>query len=456
MTKISVIILAAGKGQRMQSNIPKVLHHLGGKTLLEHVVETALHSLHAQQVYIVYGHNGDEIRNQLSSLPVTWVEQLEQLGTAHAVSQPLPQIPDDHLIIVLYGDVPLISPQTLEALVKATPQKGLCLLVASLENPTGLGRIIRDEHGLFLNIVEEKDATQIERNIQEIFSGILAIQAGLLKQYIQKVGRNNAQKEYYLTEVPTIALREGAMVTTLEGKPEEVLGVNDKEQLALMERLYQRREANHLLQQGAILKDLHRVDVRGQVEVGQDTVIDINVLFEGKVRIGRDTYIGPHVCLKDCVIGNGVTIKAHSVIDGAKVGDEVIIGPFARLRPDTELESHVHVGNFVEIKKSMVKEGSKINHLAYVGDSHVGRDVNIGAGVITCNYDGVNKHETIIEDKAFIGSNVSLVAPLTIEKGATIGAGSTVTKNAPKDSLTLGRARQSTIERWQRPEKNKD
>jgi bifunctional UDP-N-acetylglucosamine pyrophosphorylase/glucosamine-1-phosphate N-acetyltransferase len=452
--KISVVILAAGKGKRMQSNIPKVLHKIGDQTLLEHVVNTAQQGIGAEHVYVVYGHAGEHIRQKLSHLNVTWVEQKEQLGTAHAVSQPLDQIPNDHLVLVLYGDVPLIEARTLHALVKATPSKGLCLLVAQVADPTGLGRILRNQHHSFVGIVEEKDATSEQRQLREVFSGILAIPAALLKQYIQQVGNDNAQQEYYLTDVPTIALEDRATVTTIQAyHSEEVLGINDKEQLAHIERLYQLRQAKTLMLQGAILKDPARIDIRGMAKVGQDSVIDVNVIFEGTVTVGQECHIGPNVVLKDCHIGDRVLVKANTLIDGAEVASDTIIGPFARLRPGTELESNVHIGNFVEIKKSHIAQGSKVNHLAYVGDSIVGRNVNIGAGVITCNYDGVNKYQTVIEDDVFVGSNASLVAPITIARGATIGAGSTVTKDAPENSLTLGRARQSTIDRWQRPNK---
>jgi bifunctional UDP-N-acetylglucosamine pyrophosphorylase/glucosamine-1-phosphate N-acetyltransferase len=455
MTNISVVILAAGKGRRMQSNIPKVLHTVGGKTLLEHVVHTAKTGVHADNIYVVYGHAGERIREESSNLQVTWVEQAEQLGTAHAVGQPLPQIPDDHLVIVLYGDVPLISAETINALIHATPQNGLCLLVAYVPDPTGLGRIIRNDHHVFLNIVEEKDTTPEQRQIHEIFSGILAINAGLLKKYLTKVTNDNSQKEYYLTAVPAIALADGATVTTLKAyQPEEILGINDKEQLAHIERLYQSRQAKQLMLQGAILRDPARVDVRGTVSVGKDTVLDVNVLCEGEIHIGQDCYIGPNVVLKNCRLGDRVTVNANTVIDESLVESDVTIGPFARLRPQTTLASGVHIGNFVEIKKSNIGKSSKVNHLAYVGDSTVGAHVNIGAGVITCNYDGVNKHQTIIGDNAFIGSNVSLVAPISIASGATVGAGSTLTKDVPSNALALSRARQSMIEDWSRLEKN--
>ncbi len=455
--KISVVILAAGKGKRMQSNIPKVLHKVGGRTLLEHVVSTAKSDINADQVFVVYGHAGERVCKALSHLDVQWVQQQKQLGTAHAVSQPLDKIPDSHLVIVLYGDVPLISQQTIQTLITATPSNGLGLLVANVEDPTGLGRIVRNENNLFKGIAEEKDATEQQKKIQEIFSGILAIPARLLKKYLKQVDNKNAQQEYYLTDVPSIALAGGATVTTVTAfYPDEVLGINDKQQLAKIERLYQLRCANNLMLAGAIVKDPARLDVRGKADVGVDTVIDINVLLEGNVTVGQDCYIGPNVVLRDCVIGDHVTIKENTVIDQAVIADQVTIGPFARLRPGAKLAANTRIGNFVEVKNSQIGEGSKINHLAYVGDSQVGKDVNIGAGVITCNYDGVNKNQTIMEDNAFIGSNSSLVAPVTIAANATVGAGTTVTENVPAGTLTLSRVKQTNIDTWQRPVKKEE
>ncbi len=449
--RFDIVILAAGQGTRMRSAFPKVLHRLGGKPLLQHVYETAA-ALSPHSLVIVYGHGGERVRRCFADWSVDWVEQVQQLGTGHAVQQALPFLTQD-VVLVLYGDVPLLRQETLRRLLAAAGEDRLALLTVTLADPTGYGRIVRDEGGRVRRIVEEKDAGPREKAIREVNTGIMAIPLRRLRDWLTRLDNDNAQGEYYLTDVVAMAVAEGVAVETEAADPDEVQGINDKRQLARLERIYQRRRADALMDQGVTLYDPTRFDVRGEVTVGRDVEIDVNVVLEGQVRLGDRVRIGAGTVLRNADIGDDVEILPHCVIDGVRVGSGCRVGPFARLRPETVLADHVHIGNFVEIKKSSIGSGSKINHLSYVGDSEVGAGVNIGAGTITCNYDGVNKHRTVIEDGAFIGSDTQLVAPVRIGRDATIGAGSTITRDAPEGKLTLSRSKQVTIENWQRPSK---
>ncbi len=452
MKGLEIVVLAAGAGTRMRSDRPKVLHRLAGRSLLEHVVETA-RSLAPDSIHVVYGHGGETLPDTLQTLEVDWVRQDEQLGTGHAVGQALPRVGADNLL-VLYGDVPLLEASTLERLCQAGGGERLALLTSVLDDPHGYGRIVRDADGRVVAIVEEADASDEQRRIREINTGIMSIPSGRLEHWLARVDSRNRQGEFYLTDIVSMAVEDGVEVVTASvADADEALGVNDRSQLARCERIYQRRQARALLARGVTLADPARFDVRGRVEVGRDVSIDVDVILEGDVRLGDDVEIGPFCLLRDVRIGDGVRIAAHTVVEQAEIGPGARIGPFARLRPETRLDAEVHIGNFVEVKKSSVGEGSKINHLSYVGDSEVGRGVNIGAGTITCNYDGANKHRTIIGDGAFIGSDSQLVAPVRIGKGATIGAGSTITRDAPDEALTLSRSPQKTRRGWQRPVK---
>lgn len=450
---ISVIILAAGEGSRMRSTLPKVLHTLGGKSLLAHVLDAA-HSASASDIHVVYGHGGDIVPNSFENEGISWIRQTEQLGTGHAVSQAMPNIDDNSCSLILYGDVPLITVETINRIITAA-KDGFSLLTVTLEEPTGYGRIVRDDDGKVLKIIEQKDASQREQEICEVNTGIMAVNTGQLKQWLAKLDNNNSQAEYYLTDVIEMAVAEGVEINTVQPEfIEEVVGVNSKKQLHDLERVYQAILADTLLDNGLELKDASRFDVRGSLTHGNDCLIDINVVIEGNVRLGDKVYIGPNCIVKESTIGDEVTILANSVIDNAIIGSGSKVGPFARLRPDTELMKNTHIGNFVEIKKSTIGEGSKVNHLSYVGDADIGRNVNIGAGVITCNYDGAYKHKTIIEDDVFVGSDTQLIAPVKISKGATIGAGATITKDVVKDVLVFSRAPQKVITGWKRPSKN--
>lgn len=450
---LSVIILAAGQGTRMRSNLPKVLHPLGGQSLLDHVIATA-RGLEAATTYVVVGHGGERVRDMLARSRVEWVEQRQQLGTGHAVAQAVPLIAADHLVLVLYGDVPLISVATLQRLVAAAEAGELGLLTAHLADPAGYGRIMRDAQGDVIAIVEHKDATIEQRDINEINTGMLAVKAGLLQQWVTALDNNNAQGEFYLTDVIAMAVRDGVIIKTVHPvSNSEILGVNTKGQLAELERVYQLQQAERLMVQGVTLRDPARLDVRGEMAVGRDVSIDVNVVCEGKVTLGNNVTIGANSYLRDVAVGDGVVIQPNSVIEEAEIGAGCRIGPFARIRPGTRLAAEVHIGNFVEIKKATVAPGSKINHLSYVGDATVGARVNIGAGTITCNYDGANKYQTVIEDDVFVGSDTQLVAPVIVGAGATIGAGSTITKDTPPGELTLSRAPQQTRRGWKRPVK---
>jgi bifunctional UDP-N-acetylglucosamine pyrophosphorylase/glucosamine-1-phosphate N-acetyltransferase len=451
---LSTVILAAGQGKRMHSETPKVLHPLAGKALLEHVINTAYSVNHNATPFIIYGHEGEKVKGAFPHLDATWIAQAEQLGTGHALLQALPKIPDDHRVLVLYGDVPLILPETLKQFISTTPANAIGIITAVFPNPTGLGRIIRDANGNIIRITEDKDTTATERAIQEINSGIYLIPASLLKKWLPALKNLNAQKEYYLTDIIALAAAENISIhSTQPSTYEEVLGINDRVQLAHLERHYQLGIAEKFMRQGVTLADPARFDVRGEVTIGSDTRIDVNVIFEGRVTIGKHCIIGPNTVLRNTMIADRVEIRANSVIDGAEIAADCTIGPFARLRPGTVLAPQSHVGNFVEIKNSDIGMGSKINHLSYIGDADIGEKVNIGAGTITCNYDGFNKHRTVIENNAFIGSNTALIAPVTVGEGATIGAGSTISRNAPAKQLTISRAQQRSIENWQRPQK---
>ena len=449
--KLNVVILAAGEGKRMQSNLPKTLQCIAGKPLLSYVVEIAA-SFNPEEIYVVYGHHGEALKQQLNYLPVTWVEQEEQLGTGHAVMQVLPFLSDDAQVLILCGDVPFLTKETLQELTANSNGEEIRWLTAKVKNPAGLGRILRDEKGNPESIVEEKDATKEQKTISEINSGVCLVPVKFLKKWLPTVQDDNTQKEYYLTDIFSIALKNNIIVRAILAKSElEVFGVNDKIQLAYLERIMQNKQVSQYMQQGLTVLDPNRFDVRGEFIFGKDVKVDINVIIEGNVKVGSNCYIGPNVLLRNVELGDNVNIQANCVIEESVIADDCVIGPFARIRPETELASGVKIGNFVEIKKSKINMGSKVNHLSYIGDAQVGEDVNIGAGTITCNYDGANKYKTVIEDNVFIGSNAQLIAPVTIGKGATIGAGSTITENAPKGKLTLARSRQVTKDNWERP-----
>ena len=451
--KLGIIILAAGQGTRMRSRLPKVLHTLAGKPLLGHVVD-AVAKLDPEQTVVVFGHGGARVPEALPDPRLLWVEQARQLGTGHAVMQALPMVAESDKVLILYGDVPLISEATLKALIAAAGKTSLALLTVCLEDPSGYGRILRDPQGSIERIVEHRDATEEQRSITEINTGILAADRSSLENWVGKIGTDNTQGEYYLTDIIALAVAEGVDVQSVcTTDTAEVMGVNDPVQLALLERTYQRAQAEAIMRRGVTLYDPARFDLRGRLEAGQDVVIDINVLLEGEVSLGSDVHIGANTVIRNARIGAGAQILENSVIEDAVIGDHCRIGPFARIRPQTRLSDRVHVGNFVELKKSEVATGSKINHLSYVGDTSVGSGVNIGAGTITCNYDGANKYRTIIGDDAFIGSDTQLVAPVEVGAGATIGAGSTITRDAPADTLTLSRAGQESIPGWKRPVK---
>ncbi|MEQ1484668.1 bifunctional UDP-N-acetylglucosamine diphosphorylase/glucosamine-1-phosphate N-acetyltransferase GlmU [Methyloglobulus sp.] len=451
---ITTIILAAGKGTRMCSEIPKILHKIANRSLLEHVYDMSK-ELADNQIKIVYGHGAELVKENLKHLEASWIEQKQQLGTGHAVQQVIDQIGDADIVLILYGDVPLLKLSTVQALLANVGDKSLGLLTVNLTDPKGYGRIIRDSSGRVQKIVEEKDAAPDEKLIKEVNTGIMAVKGGKLKSWLGQLKNNNAQGEYYLTDIIEMAVDEKIKVITNQPSTEdEVMGVNNRLQLSHLERVYQLEQAHELMAQGVTLRDPVRFDIRGAIEsLGQDIEIDINVILEGKNTIGSNVIIGANTRIKNSVIGNNVEILDNCIIEDAVIGAGSRIGPFARLRPETVLANNVHIGNFVEIKKSDVAEKSKINHLSYIGDSTVGSNVNIGAGTITCNYDGVNKFRTIIEDGAFIGSTTQLVAPVTVGKNATIGAGSTITKDSPENQLTLSRAKQVSVSGWQRPVK---
>lgn len=452
--KLSIIILAAGLGKRMRSELPKVLHPLANKPLINHVVDGAL-ALKPHSLHIVYGHGGDQVRATLNEFSINWAHQAEQLGTGHAVAQAMPDIVDDSMVLVLCGDVPLITPATLEELCAKADHNSLGILTVELDNPQGYGRIVRNAAGEVERIVEEKDADATIKQIKEVNSGIFLIPAAHLRRWLGSLNNDNAQGEYYLTDIVSLAVAENIPIfTSAAHNVYEVMGINNRVQLATLERQYQKQQANKLmLDYGVTLHDPSRIDIRGSVEAGHDVAIDVNVVFEGDIKLGNKVKIGSNCVIRNSTIGDGVEILSNCVIENVVIGNNCKIGPLARLRPDTVLADNVHIGNFVEIKKTTVAKGSKINHLSYIGDSEIGSEVNIGAGTITCNYDGAKKHKTIIGDKAFIGSDTQLIAPVKVGVGATIGAGSTISRDTPDDTLTLSRTPQNTVPGWQRPAK---
>ena len=451
---LNIVILAAGQGTRMKSSLPKVLHPLAGKPLVQHVIDTSK-KLNPEKINVVYGHGGEQVQQQINDSDINWVLQAEQLGTGHAVDQVKDQLKDEQLVLILYGDVPLIKIDTLTALLDQA-KDGFSLLTVKLEKPQGYGRIVRNKKGLVENITEEKDASDEIKKINEVNTGILAVKASLLKNWLSQLDNNNAQKEYYLTDVIAMAVKDNFIVHTTQPDNEyEVMGVNNRMQLAELERYYQQEQANKLMAGGITLADPTRIDVRGELTHGQDISIDINTVFEGQNSIGNNVSIGANCVIRDSKIADDVVILPMSVLDNASVGKGSKVGPFARLRPGAVLSDNTHIGNFVEIKKSFIGVGSKVNHLTYVGDSLVGKNVNIGAGTITCNYDGANKHQTIIEDNVFVGSATQLVAPVKIGKNSTIGAGSTITTDVTEDELAITRVKQKNIKGWKRPVKVK-
>ena len=447
---MNIVILAAGQGKRMHSNLPKVLHPLAGKPLLAHVIDSA-RRLSPQPLCLVYGHGGDAVRATLDAPDLAWALQEPQLGTGHAVQQALPFLKGDGTTLILYGDVPLIRSETLERLLHVA-QDALAILTVELSDPGGYGRIVRNDAGQVIRIVEQKDSTPEERSIREINTGIMAMPSARLGEWLARLSNNNAQREYYLTDIVGMAVAEGLPIRTANPKNEwEVLGVNSKVQLAELERIAQRCTAEQLMEQGVRLADPARLDVRGELTCGRDVFIDVNCVFEGRVELDEAVEVGPNCVLKNARIGAGTRLAAFTHVEDAVVGPDGRIGPFARLRPGAELAEDVHIGNFVEIKKSTIAAHSKVNHLAYIGDATIGTRVNVGAGTITCNYDGANNFQTIIVDDAFIGSDTQLVAPVTVGRDATLGAGTTLTRDAPPDSLTVSRARQASISGWKRP-----
>ncbi|HIF9122199.1 TPA: bifunctional UDP-N-acetylglucosamine diphosphorylase/glucosamine-1-phosphate N-acetyltransferase GlmU [Photobacterium damselae] len=448
----SAVILAAGKGTRMYSNLPKVLHTLAGKPMVKHVIDTC-NDLGANNIHLVYGHGGDQMKQVLSQEQVEWVLQAEQLGTGHAVNQATPNLADDEQVLILYGDVPLISQTTLENLLDAQPAGGIALLTVVLDDPTGYGRIVR-RNGPVVAIVEQKDATEEQKLIKEINTGVMVVSGGDLKRWLSALKNDNAQGEYYLTDIIAAAHEEGRAVEAVHPeKAIEVEGVNNRIQLARLERAFQAMQAERLLEQGVMLRDPARFDLRGDLQCGTDVEIDVNVIIEGSVSLGNNVVIGAGCVLKDCEIDDNTEIRPYSVIEGATVGEDCSVGPFTRLRPGAELMRDAHVGNFVEMKQACLGEGSKAGHLTYLGDAEIGANVNIGAGTITCNYDGANKFKTEIADDVFVGSDTQLIAPVKVGKGATIGAGSTINKDVNDGELVITRAPMRNIQGWKRPVK---
>jgi bifunctional UDP-N-acetylglucosamine pyrophosphorylase/glucosamine-1-phosphate N-acetyltransferase len=451
MNLLNVVILAAGRGTRMHSDKPKVLHALAGKALVQHVLDCA-HKLDPQIICVVYGHGGEAVPKALNTSDTFFVLQEPQLGTGHAVQQAMPHLDDDSQTLILYGDVPLIQHTTLHQMQQAG--SGLTLLTVNLDNPTGYGRIVRNENGDVLSIVEDKDATSKQRDIVEVNTGILLAPTRLLRAWLAQLRTNNTQGEYYLTDIVGMAVEDGVVVHTVQPNHEwEIHGINSKSQLAVLERTWQQVEAQRLLVQGVTLADPARLDVRGQLNCGRDVEIDIGCIFEGEVTLANNVKIGAYCIIRNASIADGAQLAPFSHVDSSIVGRDCRIGPYARLRPGTILHDEVHVGNFVEIKNSEIDDASKANHLSYIGDTTIGRRVNIGAGTITCNYDGANKHRTVIEDDVFIGSDTQLVAPVKVARGSTIGAGSTITRDTPAGELSLSRSKQMTVNGWQRPVK---
>jgi len=452
---LSIVILAAGRGTRMQSDLPKVMQPLAGAPLLSYVLDLAT-QLEPAAIHVVYGFGADRMREYFAHAPVQWALQSEQLGTGHALLQSMPAIPDDHRVLVLYGDVPLLRLQSLRELIAVAGRRNLALLSASPADVGGYGRIVRNARGAVQRIVEERDATSRERSIREVNSGVMIAPAGPLRQWLRALRPRNAQREYYLTDVVALALRANTRVVAVPvSDPTEVQGVNDRLQLAAVESEYRRRRTHALMSQGVTLIDPSRLDVRGEVTAGRDVVLDVNVVLHGPIHLADRVRIGPNCFLSNVTVGQDTVLYPNCVVQNAQIGAGCEIGPFTRLRPQAQIADGVHLGNFVEVKNSHIGERSKVNHLSYVGDTEVGHGVNIGAGSITCNYDGANKWRTEIGSGAFIGSGSMMVAPVKIGDGATIGAGSTITSDAPAGKLTLARSRQVTIENWQRPIKSK-
>jgi bifunctional UDP-N-acetylglucosamine pyrophosphorylase/glucosamine-1-phosphate N-acetyltransferase len=455
MNSLQVVILAAGQGKRMHSDVPKVAHPLAGRPLLAHVIASA-EELHPGRLCIVVGHGADAVKSRIDAPKASWALQEKQLGTGHAVMQAMPALAPGGTVLVLYGDVPLIAPATLRALVEASNGGKLAILTQEIDNPKGYGRIVRDAAGRVARIVEEKDANERERAIREVNTGIVAAPREKLEKWLAGLSNDNAQGEYYLTDIVAAAVADGVPIEVRQpAAAHECLGVNSKSDLAALERRYQMNKSAALLEAGVTLADPARIDVRGELTCGRDVAIDVNCIFEGKVALGDRVRIGANCILRDVAIGAGTEVKPFSLLEEATIGRDARIGPYARIRPGSELSDEVHIGNFVEVKASRIAARSKANHLAYVGDATVGSDVNIGAGTITCNYDGANKHRTVIEDNVHIGSDVQLVAPVTVGKGATIGAGATITKDVAAGGLTLTEKKQVSKPGWQRPVKKK-
>ena len=453
--KRSAIILAAGKGTRMYSNLPKVLHKIGGKPMLQHVIDT-VQQLNTDCINIVYGHGKSELEKSLQDQPVQLVYQAEQLGTGHAVQQAIPFIQDDEDILILYGDTPLISIETLQNLIASKPQEGIALLTVILDEPTGYGRIERKD-GKVVAIVEQKDANAEQQKITEINTGIMLVTGKLLKQWLSRLTNHNAQKEFYLTDIIAFAYQDGYEILTSHPiKQFEVEGVNNRLQLATIERHYQQHQAEQLLLAGVTLLDPARFDLRGKLTHGKDVTIDTNVIIQGEVKLGNNVFIGAGSILKNCTIADNSEISPYTVIEDSVIAEHCTIGPFARIRPGSQLDDHAHVGNFVELKKAHLGKSSKAGHLSYLGDSEIGSNVNIGAGTITCNYDGANKFKTVIADDVFVGSDSQLIAPVKIGKGATIAAGTTVTNNVNDNELVISRVKQKQLAGWKRPTKLKE
>lgn len=446
----TAIILAAGQGTRMNSQTAKVLHKVGNKSLLQHVIDASRPLVNS--INVIIGHHSESVKKTTSNDDINWVNQKEQLGTGHAVQQAIPHINDNSICLILYGDVPLIKTETLQILTDKAESSGFSLLSVMMENPFGYGRIIRDSNNSILSIVEQKDASKDELQVREINTGIMAIRGSILKKYLKELEPNNSQGELYLTDIVEKAVKDNVNIASFICESvAEVMGINDKNQLSQAERAYQKNKARDLMSKGLTIMDPKRFDCRGELSFKDDCVIDVNVVFEGDNDLGKNVLISPNCIIKASKIGDNTHILANSIIENAVIGSNTSIGPFARIRPETKIGNHSKIGNFVEVKKSSIENNSKVSHLSYIGDSKIGNDVNVGAGVITCNYDGINKFQTEIKDGAFVGSNSQLVAPVTIGKNATIGAGSTITQNTPDGQLTLSRNKQSTISKWKRP-----
>lgn len=451
---LDIVILAAGQGTRMRSDLPKVLHPLAGRPLLAHVLATA-DALAPERICVVYGHGGERLPTAINRPDLLWVRQEPQLGTGHAVQQALPHLNPKAAVLILYGDVPLIRPETLQEMVSIAREGAVALLTMRLDNPAGYGRIVRNRRGQVERIVEDKDASAEELAIDEVNTGILCLPANKLAGWLAQLSNDNAQGEYYLTDIIAMAVKDGERILPCHPAANwEAFGVNTRQQLAELERIYQRNIASSLMAQGVTLIDPARLDVRGELSCGRDVLIDVGCIFEGKVVLADNVRVGAYCILKNVEIAAGAEVLPFCHIEGARIGERARVGPYSRLRPGTHLDAETHIGNFVEIKNSQVGSNSKINHLSYIGDADVGRKVNIGAGTITCNYDGANKHRTVIEDEAFIGSDTQLIAPVTVGRGATLGAGTTLTRDAPPGALTLSRVPQTTITGWQRPKKS--